>query len=55
MKNTIERLRVGSYVVATVVGLILGLMLAQCSAGDHGGSRVAWPSSDSLELHPAKK
>ncbi len=54
MKTTAERLRIGSYVLATVVGLILGLMLAQCSAGDHGGSRVAWPASDSLGLHPNK-
>lgn len=55
MKNAVERFRIGSYVVATLFGLILGLMLAQCSAGDHGGSRVDWPASESLGLHPSKK
>ena len=54
MKNAVERFRIGSYVVAALFGLILGLMLAQCSAGDHGGSRVAWPASDTLGLPPNK-
>jgi hypothetical protein len=54
MKTARERLRLGSYVLATSVGLILGLMLGQCSAGDHGPSRIDWPAPESLELHPHK-
>ncbi|MBK8475233.1 MAG: hypothetical protein IPL39_02690 [Opitutaceae bacterium] len=55
MRTFVERLRFGSLLVATLAGLILGLMLAQCSAGEQVSSRVAWPSADSLGLNPAKK
>ena len=55
MKQPSDRLRVGALVLATLIGLILGLMLGQRNAGDSGGSRVDWPAPESLSLHPSKK
>ena len=54
MRTAADRLRIGALILATLVGLILGLMLGQCSVGDHGGSRVDWPTPESLGLHPHK-
>jgi hypothetical protein len=54
MKTAAERLRIGALVRASLVGLILGLMLGQRSTGDHGGSRIDWPTPESLGLHPHK-
>jgi len=54
MKTARDRLRLGTLVLATLVGLILGLMLGQRSTGDHGGSRIDWPTPESLGLHPHK-
>ncbi|HLP07666.1 MAG TPA: hypothetical protein VK178_05835 [Opitutaceae bacterium] len=55
MKTAIDRLRVSALILATTLGLILGLMLGQCSAGDHGGSRIDWPAHKSVESQPPKK
>ncbi|HLP01019.1 MAG TPA: hypothetical protein VK163_03260 [Opitutaceae bacterium] len=55
MKTAATRLRTGSLILAALAGLILGLMLGQCSAGDHGGSRIDWPTHESLESQPPKK
>jgi hypothetical protein len=55
MKTASDRLRVGALVLATLAGLIAGLMLAQCGAREDGGSRVDWPAPESLGLHPSKK
>jgi hypothetical protein len=56
MKTARDRFRLGAIVLATLAGLIVGLMLAQCGTRDHEtGSRVAWPAPESLGLHPSKK
>jgi hypothetical protein len=56
MKTAHDHLRLGAIVLATLAGLIAGLMLAQCGTREDGtGSRVAWPAPESLGLHPSKK
>ena len=56
MKTAADRIRIGAIVLATLAGLIVGLMLAQCSTREHDtGSRVDWPAPESLGLHPSKK
>jgi hypothetical protein len=56
MKTARDRLHPGALVLATLVGLILGLMLAQCGTRERDtGSRVDWPAPESLGLHPSTK
>jgi hypothetical protein len=47
-----DSLRIAAYVLIAIIAFVTGMLVGNSRAPAKGGSRIEWPSSESLRPHP---